>query len=358
MTFMSTTGQAPGPPANVPGPLGPLRMTPGRWVALAVGVPVALALIGWTGFSLVASVARGSYPFSYAIPVQNRQVAVNVNAGNVTLREAPGGSTARLTGTVQYGLVRPAIGETITSTGASIDMSCNGINTDCGMNGTLDVPTKTAVTLWSNGGEITASGFSSGMTLSADGGNVNASNLSGDLRLDTGGGDLFGTGLFGTIQITTEGGNVSANDVGRSGTMRFDTGGGDLDRPGFPATSSCHRGRQRRPSGMLSEQVVIDSGGGDVTMAFAQVPQNLRITAEGGNVTVILPPGSTTVRHLHPRYPGRQRQLPVVAGQLQLHPQDHHRQRRRRHHHQPGLSRSELTRVATSEVPRLLGTEA
>ena len=269
-------------------------MTPGRWVALAVGVPVALALIGWTGFSLVASVARGSYPFSYAIPVQNRQVAVNVNAGNVTLREAPGGSTARLTGTVQYGLVRPAIGETITSTGASIDMSCNGINTDCGMNGTLDVPTKTAVTLWSNGGEIAASGFSSGMTLSAEGGNVNASDLSGDLRLDTGGGDLFGTGLFGTIQVTTEGGNVSANDVKGAGTMRFDTGGGDLDGSGISGNLQLDtEGGNVGLGGMLSQQVVVQSGGGDVTLAFAQVPQSLRITAEGGNVAVILPPGST-----------------------------------------------------------------
>ncbi len=38
----------------------------------------------------------------------------------------------------------------------------------------------------------------------------------------------------------------------------------------------------------------MDSGGGDVTLAFTQAPQNLQITAEGGNVTVILPPGSTT----------------------------------------------------------------
>ena len=55
MTFMSTTGQAPEPAVGAPGPSGPLRMTPGRWVALAVGVPVALALIGWTGFSLITT---------------------------------------------------------------------------------------------------------------------------------------------------------------------------------------------------------------------------------------------------------------------------------------------------------------
>src|SRR5271155_3506555 len=106
-------------PPGLPETMSRLRMTPGRWLALAVGVPVALALIGWTGFSLVSSLARGSYPFSYQVPVQDGQVAVNVNAGAVTLREASGGGAARLTGTVQYGLVRPGISEFTTPAGTS-----------------------------------------------------------------------------------------------------------------------------------------------------------------------------------------------------------------------------------------------
>jgi hypothetical protein len=271
-------------------------MTPGRWVALAVGVPVALALIGWTGFSLVASAAHGSYPFSYAIPVPDGQVAVNINAGDVTLREAPGSSTARLTGTVQYGLIRPEIGESITPTGASIDMSCNGINIDCGMSGTLDVPARTAVTLWSNGGDITASGFSSGMMLWAYGGNVNATNLAGDLQMDTGGGDLTGTGLTGTLQIATEGGNVNAGDWATThGTMRIDTGGGDLTANGLAGNFELStEGGDVNADGVASALAGMDSGGGNVTLTFTQVPQNLQITAEGGDVTVILPLASTT----------------------------------------------------------------
>jgi hypothetical protein len=271
-------------------------MTPGRWVALAVGVPVALALIGWTGFSLVASVSHGSYPFSYAIPVQHGQVAVNINAGDVTLQEAPGSSTtARLTGTVQYGLIRPAIGETITPTGANIDMSCNGINTNCGMSASLDVPAHTAVTLWSNGGDITASGFSNGMTLQAAGGNVNATNLAGNLQLDSGGGDLTANGLTGSLQIATEGGNVNADDWTGTGTTRVDTGGGDMTVNGLTGNFQMStEGGNVDASGIASALVGMDTGGGNVTLALTQVPQNLQITAEGGNVTVILPLGSTT----------------------------------------------------------------
>ncbi len=75
--------------------------------------------------------------------------------------------------------------------------------------------------------------------------------------MDTGGGDMTVNGLTGNLQMSAEGGNVDA-------------------------------------SGVASALVGMDTGGGDVTLALTQVPQNLQITTEGGNVTVILPLGSTT----------------------------------------------------------------
>jgi Putative adhesin len=270
-------------------------MTPGRWTALAVAVPVALALIGWTGFSLVASVARGSYPFGYTFPVHDGQVALNVNAGDITVHEAPGSSVARLTGTVQYGLVRPALSEFTTPTSANVNLNCTAnINGNCGVSANLDVPAQTAVTLWSNGGDITASGFSSGMTVWAAGGNVNVSNLTGHLRLDTGGGDLTGNGLTGALQIGTEGGNVNAGNWVGSGTSRLDTGGGDFTIDGLTGNFQlATEGGNVDADGLTAATSATQSGGGDVTLAFTQVPRNLTITADGGNVTVILPPGGT-----------------------------------------------------------------
>jgi hypothetical protein len=315
MTFVPTTGTSPAGPA--PGRPGTLRMTPGRWVALAVGVPVAITLIGWTGFNLVTTFARGSYAFSDAIPVHDGQVAVNVTAGNITLRQGPSGvasaspggtvsvsptptsaSGAWLTGIVQYGLVRPSISEYNTSTTANLGVSCDAIAAgNCGVNANLDVPANTGVTLWSNGGDIDVSGFSSDMTLSAGGGNVTASNLTGDLKLDTGGGDLTGSGLSGQINIAADGGNVSTSNLdGTSGTMTIDTGGGDLTANSVTGNfvSFSAEGGNISGEGVAAPHATIESGGGDVTLAFAVVPQNLQIVADGGNVTVILPLGSTT----------------------------------------------------------------
>jgi hypothetical protein len=292
MTFMPATGQAP---VSAPGPSGPLRMTPGRWVALALAVPVALALIGWTGFSLVASVAQGSYPFSYTFPVHHDQLALNLSAGDITLHQASGSDTARLTGTVRYGLVRPAISEFTTPTSANVNLDCSAnINGNCGVSANLDVPVQTGVTLWSNGGDIAASGFSSGMTLWADGGNVAVSNLTGHVQLDTGGGDLTGTALTGTLQVNTEGGNVNAGNWSGTGTIRMDTGGGDISVNGLTGNFQlATEGGNVNASGVTAATSATQSGGGDVTLTLIQVPKSLTITAEGGNVTVVLPPGDT-----------------------------------------------------------------
>ena len=295
MTFMPTAGQAPVPPVSPPDSPGPLRMTPGRWVALAIGVPVALALIGWTAFSLVASVARGSYPFSYTFPVRDNQVALNISAGDITLHQAPAGGSARLTGTVRYGLVRPSISEFTTPTSANVNLDCSAnINGNCGVSAHLDVPVQTGVTLWSNGGDIAASGFSSGMTLWADGGNVAVSNLTGHVQLDTGGGDLTGTALTGTLQVNTEGGNVNAGNWSGTGTIRMDTGGGDVSVNGLTGNFQlATEGGNVDASGVTAATSTTQSGGGNVTLTLIQVPKSLTITAEGGNVTVILPPGDT-----------------------------------------------------------------
>jgi hypothetical protein len=290
MTFMSDADH-PGYTTGSWRPSGPLRMTPGRWVALALAVPVAVALIGWTGFSIVGTLAKGSYPFSFAVPVHHGQVNANLNVGNITLRQVPG-ATARVTGTVQYGLFRPGITTSAAPGGDSVGVNCDGVYGNCNVNATLDVPARTAVILSSDGGDIAVSGFATNLALSAGGGNLTASNLTGTLMLDTGGGDLAASGLSGTIQIGAEGGNINVGDL--AGPMRLDTGGGDLAGNGLTGNLTIStEGGNVDADAVISHQISVASGGGDVTVMFTKPPQNLQITADGGNVNVILPTGDT-----------------------------------------------------------------
>jgi hypothetical protein len=282
MTLTTAAGAARAP--------GNLRMTPGRWVAVALAVPVALALIGWTGFTLITTIAQGSYPFSYPVQVRDGQVAVNVNEGNITLREASGGP-ARLTGTVQYGLIRPGITESSTAAGISVGINCDGIASDCGMDATLAVPARTGVSLASYGGDVAISDWTGHVALYTGGGNINAGNLAGTVQIVTSGGDVSASALTGTVQISTEDGNINADDL--AGTVRLDTGGGDLTTDGLSGNVQIlTEDGNVNANSVSAPQLTIDSGGGDVTLVFTQPPTNLHITSEDGNINLVLPPGA------------------------------------------------------------------
>jgi hypothetical protein len=236
---------------------GRLRLTPARVFTLVIGVPLVLALIGWLGFTTVALVGQASYPVSYAIPVTGGQLVAAVGGADVTLRQGPG-RTAHLTGTVQYDLVRPRVSESTGPNGTNLDVRCRIPVGECGLNATLEVPSQTAVTLSSGGGDMKVSGIGD-VTLSSAGGDVAISGPGGLTSVDTGGGDLTASDLAGILKFSTSGGDITGNN---------------LTAPSINA----------------------GSGGGDVTLVFTKPPANLDITSDGGDITVLLPHGTTAYR--------------------------------------------------------------
>jgi Putative adhesin len=233
---------------------GALRMTPARVLTLAIGVPVILALIGWTGFSFVSQAARASFPISYVMGVQQGQLTVGVNSADITVRQDDD-STARLAGTVHYGLFRPRV----TSSGNEVTVKCPGISDNCGLSTTLDVPRLAGLTLSSGGGNLTVPGVAQTVNLNSDGGDVSVS------------------GVAGVATVLTSGGNLTAGDMG--GTLRFTTDGGDVNGNGLAAPT-----------------LSTNSGGGNVNLVFTKIPANLNIISDGGDVNIVVPRGATAYR--------------------------------------------------------------
>ena len=248
MTTLPTTGPVtsrPRPPT--------LRMTPGRWITLAIGVPIALAFIGWSAFSLIADIGQASFPVSATIPVEHGRLVASTGGGDITVHQGNlSGGTARLTGTVQYSLVRPRF--TVTDSGVSLH--CRLPTGNCGLSATLDVPPRTTVDLTSGGG------------------NMNVSGIQGNVMLDSGGGDVGISGIGGTANLLTGGGNVTASDLG--GILTLTTSGGDVDG-----------------SGLFSPHVTMSTGGGNVSLVFTRVPDFISIGSSGGDINIVLPHGGT-----------------------------------------------------------------
>ena len=233
------------PATRPPRAPAPLPMTPGRWLTLMIGVPIALALIGWTGFSIVTGVGRASYPVTGTIPLENGQLVASMGGADVTLHQDQArSSTAWLSGTVDYSLVHPNF--TVVGTAASLD--CRLPSGNCGLNATLDVPADTPVDLATGGGNVQASGIQRDVTMDTAGGDVTLSGIDGNTDLSTGGGN---------VNFTTAGGDVIVNDL-------------------------------------FSPHVNLETGGGNVTLTFTEAPAYLDITSSGGDITVLLPHSTTT----------------------------------------------------------------
>ena len=247
MTTLPTTGPVTRPPR----PPADLRMTPGRWATLAIGVPIALVLIGWSAFSLVASIGGASFPVSATIPVQNGRVVASTGGGDITVHQGQvSAATARLTGKVEYSLVRPRF----TVSGSGISLHCRLPTGNCGLNATLDVPSHTAV------------------DLNTGGGNMQVSGIQGNVTLDSAGGDAGISGIGGVANVQTGGGNLTASDLGSART--FTTSGGDV-------------------SGLSSWHVTMDAGGDNATLVFTTVPDYVKIGSSGGDITIVVPRGHT-----------------------------------------------------------------
>ena len=242
------------PATRPPRAPAPLPMTPGRWISLMIGVPIVLALIGWTGFSIVTGVGQAKYPVTATIPLENGKLVASMGGADVTLRQDQArSSTARLAGTVQYSLIHP----NFTVIGTAVNLDCRLPSGNCGLNATLDVPADTPV------------------DLATGGGNVQASGIQRDVTMDTAGGDVTISGIDGNSDLSTGGGNVNAGDLG--GIVNFTTAGGDVT-----------------VNDLFSPHVKLDTGGGNVTLTFTEAPAYLDITSSGGDITVLLPHSTTT----------------------------------------------------------------
>lgn len=213
----------------------PLPMTAGRRLALAAGVPLVLALIGWGAFSTVAATGTGSFHVQHSFPISGGKLQANVGDMNVTLK--PGsGPEATLTGTVHYSLVKPQL----TFTGNAVSLRCPVPTGECSLDSDLAVPRGTDVNLTSGIGDLTVDGNTTGaVTLSTTVGDLTVRDLTKSAVLSSATGDVTATG-------------ISAADVS--------------------ATSHV----------------------GDIRLVFTKVPRTVHVDDTVGDISIVLPPGPAT----------------------------------------------------------------
>ena len=238
---------------------GPLPLTAGRWVTLAIGVPVALALIAWTGLNVVAAVGVGSYRVNLSVPVHGQASTVRADAADVSVSPGQPGRI-RVTGAVRYALVQPDISWRRGPSSVNFHSRCEFPAGECSIS--------LAVTVPAGGSPVVALG----------GGDLTARDLSGRVTLTTASGNITATGVAGRSAISASSGDISVTSLsGPRAVLRDDLG--DITA-----------------TGLASPDVTVSDQSGDITLTFSAVPDQVQVSNALGNITLVLPPGGTRYR--------------------------------------------------------------
>jgi hypothetical protein len=233
-----------------------LRMNTRRRVALAIGVPLALVLIGWLAINEIAWAGQGSYPVRLSIPMNSGAAGIDVDSGD--LHVGPGaGHTLRLTGTAHYSLVRSTVNWTSDASGVSVRSRCPFPAGSCGFDSRITVPSGARATVRDDSGDVTVEGLTGPASIHVDSGSIQATGLSGVVSISDDSGDITGSALDGPRVVIED-----------------NSGGIDI-------------------AGLASLNVSVSDDSGDITLTFSKVPNSVRVVDNSGNVTVVLPRGST-----------------------------------------------------------------
>jgi putative adhesin len=233
---------------------GPLPMTTGRRLALLVGVPLALALIGWTGLTEVALAGIGSYPVRLAVAAPGRTVGLSAGAADVQVTQAAG-SALRLAGTARYSLVRSAVTWHTTRSGVIMSPRCHFFIGICSFSLHAVVPAGKRTVLSDGSGDVAVRSLTGPVSVESGSGNVRANGLTGAVSLRTGSGDITGGALSGPkVTLRAGSGNIAIG-------------------------------------GLESLDVVVTGGSGDIDLVFSKIPARVTVSDSSGNVHVVLPRG-------------------------------------------------------------------
>jgi hypothetical protein len=233
----------------------PLPMTKGRLLALLLGVPVAFALIAWTGLTEVAYAGQGSYPVRLAVPVHGSTVSLSAGAADLQVTQAAG-STLRLTGKATYSLFRSNVTWQTTPSGVIVSPQCHFFVGNCSFSFHAVLPAGKKAVLSDGSGNLTLRGLTGPVSGVSGSGDVQANVLTGTVSLETGSGNITGSALSGP-------------------KVTFKAGSGDI-----------------AVDGLESLDVVVTDGSGNIDLTFTKVPTRVNVSNSSGNVNVVLPRGA------------------------------------------------------------------
>jgi hypothetical protein len=252
-----------------------MPMTPGRVIALILGVPVSLGIIGLFAMSLVAPLAQANVRFDRTVTLPGPTAGVTVDNPDLTLTPVTSDDRViHVSGTFSGSFAKPAFALHTTATGIAVTSRCLVPTGNC--SGSVDVTVPAGVSVLANdsNGDLTASGLSGQVTLSAESGDLTVGRLSGTVSLADASGQLTASGLSGgTVRLSDSSGDITASGVSASAVTLTDSSG-DITVTGLDAADVTGKDQS-----------------GNITLTFTKAPRRVDVSDSSGDITLVLPPG-------------------------------------------------------------------
>jgi DUF4097 and DUF4098 domain-containing protein YvlB len=230
-----------------------LPLTPARRVALFAGLPMTIALIGWSALNVAAFLGQGTFTINQSVAWSGGPVSISVDSGDVTITPSTDGRV-HIEGRVTYSLVKPSLVITTSGSHSTVSFSCPAIAAGrCSAEVMVSVPPGATLVASSQSGNVTASGFTNA-SLESDSGDIRASRLSGNIMLQTHSGDITATDLGAST--------VTADDD--SGTVSL----GFVDVP---------------------QSVIVQNSSGDVSVLVPHATYHVTAHSDSGDVSIAVP---------------------------------------------------------------------
>jgi Putative adhesin len=254
-----------------------MPLTRGRRLALIIGVPLALVVIGWTGVSEVAFAGIGSYRVHLDVPVHGPSVQLGLGSANASVTQAAG-DRLRLSGKATYSIVRSTVTWRSTPSGAVVSTQCHFLTGVCAFDFQAVLPAGRPASVADGSGDITLRGLSGRLSASDGSGNIRGSGLTGPVNFQDGSGDIAVGGLASTeVTASDQSGNITLTFTKVPDRVNVSNGSGDV-RLVLPRGRTLYRVNATASSGDLvvgvlhssvSRHVItVTDGSGNVSITY------------------------------------------------------------------------------------------
>jgi hypothetical protein len=199
-----------------------MRSTPGRVVAVVIGIPMLLAGIALGAFNLAGLFAHTSENHQVSYPWHGGTLSLDADNGNVTVRSSPQASAVSVSYTEHFGLKKPVVKGRTLDSGVQLSSRCPSwlLRSGCSINYTILVPAGAKLKLATRDGSVLLDGVDGSVVVNAGDGRVQASDLRSP-AVDVKGGDgsvsLNWASAPETVQVSRGDGSVNLSLPANSG---------------------------------------------------------------------------------------------------------------------------------------------